>query len=220
MPPTSPPQFDPSLIERYAEQLYRRADSVRVGSAVAGAVLGIVFGAVPMSPLGKYLPVPSAYGLALVLLGGLLGGFLGYVVGEGRAFRNRLQAQMVLFQLQIERNTHQALVQAPVAAPAPAPPVAAPAPAPVQAVPQPAPVLAASPAPAPLIPVQPARPAVAAAVGGGARPARQVPVFPPAPQPQPYEAPPALRPLQAVPAVEHEHDDELLPPPLLPPLSP
>ncbi|HEY6016779.1 MAG TPA: hypothetical protein VIU16_08345, partial [Gaiellaceae bacterium] len=172
MQPTSPPQFDPSLIERYAEQLYRKADSVRVGSAVFGAGLGVVFGAVPMSPLGKYLPIPSSYGLALVLLGGLVGGFLGYVVGEGRAFRIRLQAQMVLFQLQIERNTHGGTVPAPAAAPAAAPvappapaavaapPAPAPAPAPVQAVPQPAPVVAAPPPPAPVIPVKPARPAV------------------------------------------------------------
>lgn len=216
MQPTSPPQFDPSLIERYAEQLYRKADSVRVGSAVFGAGLGVVFGAVPMSPLGKYLPIPSSYGLALVLLGGLVGGFLGYVVGEGRAFRIRLQAQMVLFQLQIERNTHGGTVPAPAAAPvAPPAPAAvaappAPAPAPVQAVPQPAPVVAAPPPPAPVIPVQPARPAVAVAAGGGAgRAVQQVPVLPQTPAPQ---AVPAPRPLQAVPAAEHEQDDLLLPP--------
>lgn len=214
MQPTSPPQFDPSLIERYAEQLYRKADSVRVGSAVFGAGLGVVFGAVPMSPLGKYLPIPSSYGLALVLLGGLVGGFLGYVVGQGRAFRIRLQAQLMLFQLQIERNTHQgtatAPVAAPVAPPAPVPVAAAPAPAAVQAVPQFAPVLAAPPPPAPVIPVQPARPAVAVAAGGGAgRAVQQVPVLPQTPAPQPVSAP---RPLQAVPAAEHEQDDLLLPP--------
>lgn len=222
MQPVSPPQFDPSLIERYAEQLYRKADSVRVGSAVAGAVLGIVFGATPMTPLGEFLPVPSSFGLALVLVGGLVGGFLGYVIGEGRAFRIRLDAQMVLFQLQIERNTHrapEAPAVAPVQAPAPVP-VAAPAPAPFPApAPPPAPVVAAprpvapAPAPAPTIPVQPARPAVAAAAAVAARPAPDFPLVQAAPQPYLLS-----RPLQAVP--EAEAEPELVPPPLLPPLSP
>ncbi len=146
----SHPRFDPSVIEQYAEQLYRKADSVRVGSAVVGAILGVAFGAAPLSPVGEFLPVPSAFGVATVLLGGLVGGFIGYVVGDGRAFRIRLQAQMVLFQVQLERNTAQAA----------APPQAAP----VEAAPQP---VVSTPAaivqPAPAIPVLPARPAVAAA---------------------------------------------------------
>jgi hypothetical protein len=105
------PQYDPSLIERYAEQLYRKADAVRYGSIAAGALLGLVFGAVPLSPLGQSLPVPASFGVATLLLGTLVGGFIGYVVGDGRAFRTRVQAQLVLAQL--ERAT------APVAAPAP-----------------------------------------------------------------------------------------------------
>ena len=138
------PRFDPNLIERYAEQLYRKADSVRVGSAIAGAVLGVLFGAAPLSPLGEFLPVPSTFGMATILLGGLVGGFVGYVVGEGRAFRIKLQAQLVLFQLQLERNTAQAAA-APPSSPAPA---AAPASAPVAQ-------------PAPALPVLPAQPVVA-----------------------------------------------------------
>ena len=139
------PEFDPHLIEQYAEQLYRKADAVRVGSAVIGGILGVVFGAVPLSPLGEYLPVPSTFGLATVLIGGLVGAFLGYVIGQGRAFRIRLQAQMVLFQLKLERNT------AVPAAPATAQPAAPAAPAhPAEAQPAPAPV---APTPQPLQPV-------------------------------------------------------------------
>jgi hypothetical protein len=204
------PQFDPSVIELYAAQLYRRADSVRVGSVVTGAVLGVVFGAVPVSPLGPYLPIPSSFGLAMILLGALIGGFLGYAIGEGRSFRIRLQAQMVLFQLQLERNTA-AATHAAVAAPAPVLPSPAPQAAPIlalhQAVPPPPPVAA----PEPLIPVQPAAPLT---------PPPVVPAPPPVLAPRPtLEAVPPLEP--AEPLAEREPlraADELAP--LLPPLSP
>jgi hypothetical protein len=211
----SHPQFDPSVIERYAEQLYRKADSVRIGSAIAGAVLGVIFGAAPMSPLGEYLPVPAAFAMATVLLGALVGGFIGYVVGEGRAFQIRLQAQMVLFQVQLERNTSAAGLSTPVAA------VAAPAPAPV-ALPVAAPVAApapvqAQPAPEPLIPIQAATPPSA--------PAQPLfPIAPPVAQPAPVAA--ARPPLEAVPPLDPPAQPEParmaedLAPPLLPPLSP
>lgn len=113
----SSPLFDPTVMERYAEQLYRRADSVRIGSIVVGAALGIAFGAAPLSPVGEFLPVPSTFGVATILLGAVLGGFIGFAVGEGRSFRIRLQAQLVLFQLQLERNTAAAHAQPPVQAP-------------------------------------------------------------------------------------------------------
>jgi hypothetical protein len=101
----SVPAFDPALLERMAEQLYRRADSVRIGAAIVGVAFGVLVGAVPFTQLGRDLPVPSAFGVATTLAGGLLGGLIGYTVGEGRAFRIRFQAQLVLYQLQLERNT-------------------------------------------------------------------------------------------------------------------
>ena len=234
---STPPQFDPNIIERYADQLYRKADSLRIGSAVIGAVLGIVFGAVPLSPLGKYLPVPTTFGLATVLLGALCGGFIGYVVGEGRAFRTRLQAQMVLFQLQLERNTASAQAPAaPVAAPVPAQaPVPAPQPAEpvfVAAAPPPPPPAYVPPAPVahPIeavqaIPVLPPRPAVSA-VAAPSRPEQQIPVAQPAAEAFPLLAPrpsleavppqpeePMLRPLeQVLPPVRRPVDDLALPP--------
>jgi hypothetical protein len=113
----TPPQFDPSVIERYAHQLYRKADSVRIGSIVVGSVLGLIFGSVPLTGLGKDLPVPASFGLATLLLGALVGAILGYAIGDGRAFRIRLQAQLIL--LQLERSAD---------APAPAPAASLPAP--------------------------------------------------------------------------------------------
>jgi hypothetical protein len=158
------PHYDPTVLEQYAEGLYRKADSMRVGARLVGGAVGVVFGAVPLSPLGKYLPVPTTFALALVLLGALVGALIGHVIGEGRAFRTRMQAQLVLFQLQLERNTRLAAQPEPARAPAPAPaPEPAPAPIPV-AAPPPAP--APEPPPAiPVVPVLPARQPVAAAAG-------------------------------------------------------
>ncbi len=153
--------FDSAIMEQFAQQLLRKADSVRVGSAVAGGVVGVIFGAVPLTPLASVWPIPAIFGFATILLGALAGVLVGYVVGEGRAFRLRVQAQTALFQVDIEKRLESALMvqsrliaaalgaQAPVAAPvavAPvvvAPPPVAPAPA------APAPVAVAQPAPAP-----------------------------------------------------------------------
>jgi hypothetical protein len=205
----SSPRFDPNIIERYAEQLYRKADSVRVGSAITGAVLGVIFGAVPISPLGAYLPVPSTFGMATILLGALVGAFLGYAIGEGRAFRIRLQAQLVLFQLQLERNTSAA--PAPPAAPV-VPPAAPVVPAVAQVA---APVAVAPVAPLePLIPVQPAQPAPVA-LAPLAAPAPASPSIPQAVEPPPLLAP--RPPLQPMPPFQPAEE---LAAPLLPPLSP
>jgi len=134
--------YDPRVIERFAEQLLGKADSVRVGSAAVGGIVGVVFGAVPLTPLDSVWPIPARFGVATMLIGALTGVLLGWVVGEGRAFRYRVQAQMALFQLEIERK-----VEASLSAMAPTPP---PAPAPAAAAELPAPAAPPLPAPAPV----------------------------------------------------------------------
>ena len=143
--------YDPRVIERFAEQLLSKAESVRVGSAAVGGILGVVFGAVPLTPLESVWPIPGRFGVATMLIGALAGVLMGWVVGEGRAFRYRVQAQMALFQLEIERKVEAAVTQAAT--------VAVSAPAPVEA-PQPAPAptpAAATPEP-PVEPVEPVEP--------------------------------------------------------------
>ena len=162
MPPAA--GYDPKIIERFADQLLRKADTVRVGCAVGGGIFGVFVGAVPLTPLRSVWGVPASFGVATIIVGALLGILIGYVVGEGRAFRYRVQAQSAIFQLEIERRVSAAVTEAvasvatPSASPAPA---AESAPAPVvEPVPAPEPAPPPPVSPPPLSPVaEPVRPA-------------------------------------------------------------
>ena len=50
------------------------------------------------------------FGFATILLGALAGVLVGYVIGEGRAIRLRVQAQTALFQVDVERRLETALM--------------------------------------------------------------------------------------------------------------
>jgi hypothetical protein len=102
------PTFEPRIIEQFAESLYRKASAFLMGSVVAGTVLGMAFGAVPLTSLGSAWPVPSFLGFATMLLGGVFGGVIGYSIGDARSFGYRLQAQTTLLQLEMERNSAEA----------------------------------------------------------------------------------------------------------------
>jgi hypothetical protein len=104
--------YDPKIIERFADQLLRKADTVRVGCAVAGGIFGVFVGAVPLTPLRSVWGVPAGFGVATIIVGALIGILVGYVIGEGRAFRYRVQAQSALFQLEIERRVSSAVAEA------------------------------------------------------------------------------------------------------------
>ena len=139
------PQFEPAIIEEYAKRLYGKARSVVIGSSVAGGLLGAGFGAVPLTSLGAAWPVPSSFGFATLVIGGITGALIGYVVADARAFGYLLQAQSALCQLQIERNTAAAAEAVPAAiAPARTAPASRPASRPA---PPPAPASVRLPAP-------------------------------------------------------------------------
>jgi hypothetical protein len=164
------PEYDPRVIERFAENLYGKASAFVVGSVALGATLGAAFGAVPLTSLGASWPIPSIFGFATMLVGGIFGGAIGYVIGDTRSFGYRLQAQTALCQLQTERNTALLAKAIRVQTRQPAPqPVARP-PVAQQAQPQPQP--------------QP-------------QPAAPPPTSPPAPPVQERPAPPAAPPVEA-----------------------
>ena len=96
--------YEPTVIEEHARRLNRRADSMGVTGATIGVVVGGFVGCIPLTSLGAAWPIPGQFGIATLLAGVLLGAALGYVVGDGRAFGYRLQAQRSLCQLQLERN--------------------------------------------------------------------------------------------------------------------
>jgi hypothetical protein len=195
------PAFDPGIIERYVENTYRKATAVFLGSVVAGVMIGAVFGAMPLTSLGASWPIPRMFGFATMMVGALVGGVIGYLIGDTRAFLARLQGQTALAQVEAAKDARLALeavqqIQAlatrraasparpqPQArstpaelapsAPAPAPPVPAPvAPAPVA----PAPAVSAAPAPLEVAPALPAPPTLVVA-GISAEPSP--PVTPP-----------------------------------------
>jgi hypothetical protein len=99
------PEFDPRVIERFAESAYRRANAIFVGCVTAGVMLGAAFGATPLTPLGAGWPIPAAFGFATMLLGAFLGGVIGYVVGDTRSALCRLQGQTALAQVESAKNT-------------------------------------------------------------------------------------------------------------------
>lgn len=119
------PSYEPRIIEQFAEKLYRKASAFVLGSVVVGAFLGAAFGAVPLTSLGAAWPVPSAFGFATLLAGGIFGAVIGYVIGDTRSFGYRLQAQSALCQLQLERNTAVVARAILAARPTPATPQAA-----------------------------------------------------------------------------------------------
>jgi predicted lipid-binding transport protein (Tim44 family) len=149
-----PPTYDPKVIEQFAEKLYRKASSFVAGSVVIGASLGAAFGAVPLTSLGEAWPIPAYLGFATLLLGGLLGSVIGYVIGDTRSFGYRLQAQSALCQLQSERNTATVARAISARAAAPAPPRTQPVPQTASAPPAAQPAAEAKP-PVPQPPLSP-----------------------------------------------------------------
>jgi hypothetical protein len=94
------PNFDPQVIERFAESAYRKANAIFTGCVAGGVVLGAIFGATPLTPLGAGWPIPPAFGFATMLLGAFVGGVIGYVVGDTRSSLCRLQGQTALAQVE------------------------------------------------------------------------------------------------------------------------
>jgi len=52
------PNFDPRVIERFAESAYRKANAIFTGCVAGGVVLDVAFGATPLTPLGESWPIP------------------------------------------------------------------------------------------------------------------------------------------------------------------
>jgi hypothetical protein len=96
-------KYDPDVIQKFAERLYKKARSI-IASFV---LLGVLIGAGGGFALTLALP-NSSVGIALAAAGAVLVGFIGYTIGVERSFHLRLAAQTALCQMMIEANTRQA----------------------------------------------------------------------------------------------------------------
>ena len=89
--------YDPAVIQRYATHLYSRA-----------AVTVLIYTILWMLLLGGAgLALDSETGAdgLIAVVGALVGGFLGYSLGSMKANAMRLEAQVALCQVEIEKNT-------------------------------------------------------------------------------------------------------------------
>lgn len=97
-------QYDPALIHQYAEILYDRARRTELWWAISGALLGIGIGAAAgYFAAGKGGgSIREAWALVGACVGSLIIGVPARHIGRARAFRLRLEAQLVLCQVAIE----------------------------------------------------------------------------------------------------------------------
>ncbi len=93
--------YDPQIVRKFADRMYRQAQSALVSAIVLGAFIGGGFG------FGLGIATEhQTWGIIGGLIGAVVLGALGYVVGQERAFQLKLQAQSALCQLRLEENTH------------------------------------------------------------------------------------------------------------------
>ncbi|MBN1954346.1 MAG: hypothetical protein JW900_04760 [Anaerolineae bacterium] len=108
-------EYDPRIIQQFADRLYRKATTAIVLSTILGVLFGGAGGFTLGLSTGALLAQDSSSvlsGAVVGLVGGLVGAVLfalmGFLGGRERAFRLRLQAQTALCQLKIEENTRRA----------------------------------------------------------------------------------------------------------------
>jgi hypothetical protein len=114
--------YEPQILEEFADRLYKQAAEIIsqavVGGIVGGLLVGALFGAGAGVGLLVLEQAPGVSGdtPSMVLAGGaigfcllaVVGGVIGYFTGKEKSFELRLKAQQALCQLQIEKNTRTA----------------------------------------------------------------------------------------------------------------
>jgi ABC-type antimicrobial peptide transport system permease subunit len=99
-------QYDPMIIEQFADKLYEQADALVLLYGVAGFVIGALPGSGCALAVATAIPdSPLSILLLIAFLCTVVGTVLGVLAGRQRAFTLRLQAQTALCQARIEWNT-------------------------------------------------------------------------------------------------------------------
>lgn len=92
-------EYDASIIQKFAQKLYSKADSIEalylIMGLIVGALAAVVFSASAQN---------GAADLA-ALVGAIVGAIIGRMMGSSRAIQYRIEAQKALCFAQIEKNT-------------------------------------------------------------------------------------------------------------------
>lgn len=97
---SKPVTYDPAVIQEFAQRLYSQAASIIFTSIFLGGVIGALLGLVgaAAAQAHSFIGRPA-------LIGAVVGGLAGLSRGRERAFQLKLEAQVALCQVQIEKNT-------------------------------------------------------------------------------------------------------------------
>jgi uncharacterized membrane protein YeaQ/YmgE (transglycosylase-associated protein family) len=88
--------YNEKIIESFADKLYQMADRIVLTYVVIGLLVGGILGAIASELSSNSI---------MTLLLAVIGAGIGYAIASPKAFLLRLQAQISLCQVQIERNT-------------------------------------------------------------------------------------------------------------------
>ncbi len=91
--------YDPEVIQSFANALYAQASKIIFTYFLIGFIVG--------GAIGFFLGAAASPGseMMVALIGGVIVGLLGTSAARTKAFQLKLQAQQVLCQLSIEKNT-------------------------------------------------------------------------------------------------------------------
>jgi hypothetical protein len=104
-----PTQYDSGILQRFADELYRQAKWIIVGTVLRYCLVVFLFMFVACFVLGIQQPqlALSNDGLVVACIVSLIGIPIGIEAGRKKAFNLKLQAQQILCQVQIEQNTRE-----------------------------------------------------------------------------------------------------------------
>jgi hypothetical protein len=91
-------KYDPFVVQTIAQQLHDKANYIYVIYGVLGIIAGCLIGYSLFSTVG--------YGVIGLVIGAVIGFFVGNEIGLSKSLFHKFHAQMLLTQLEIEKNTH------------------------------------------------------------------------------------------------------------------